>query len=65
MATILGRIMKLVHYNIPMKCSKERAFLYPEAGLTEKNHIQICIRNPNCIKSFFLPRELDLNYFNP
>lgn len=57
--------MKLVHYNIPMKCSKERAFLYPEAGFTEKNHIQICIRNPNCIKSFFLPRELDLNYFNP
>lgn len=39
--------------------------LYPEAGFTEKNHIQICIRNPNCIKGFFLPRELDLNYFNP
>jgi hypothetical protein len=39
--------------------------LYPEAGFTEKNHIQICIRNPNCIKGFFLPRELNLNYFNP
>lgn len=39
--------------------------LYPEAGFTEKNHIQICIRNPNCIKGFFLPCELDLNYFNP
>lgn len=39
--------------------------LYLEAGFTEKNHIQICIRNPNCIKGFFLPRELDLNYFNP
>jgi hypothetical protein len=23
----------------------------------EKTHIQICIRNPNCIKGFFLPRE--------
>jgi len=23
----------------------------------EKNHIQICIRNPNCIKGFFIPRE--------
>jgi len=24
--------------------------LYPGAGFKEKNHIQICIRNPNCIK---------------
>jgi len=30
--------------------------LYPGAGFHEKNHIQICIRNPNCIKSFFVPR---------
>jgi hypothetical protein len=30
--------------------------LYPNAGFKEKNHIQICIRNPNCIKGFFLPR---------
>ena len=22
----------------------------------KKNHIQICIRNPNCIKGFFIPR---------
>jgi len=34
--------------------------LYPDAGFREKNHIQICIRNPNCIKGCFLPRELDL-----
>jgi len=27
------------------------------AGLFEKSHIQICIRNLNCIKGFFLPRE--------
>lgn len=27
------------------------------AGLFEKSHIQICIRNPNCIKGFFLPRK--------
>lgn len=31
--------------------------LYPGAGFHEKNHIQICIRNPNCIKGFFVPRE--------
>ncbi len=31
---------------------------YPNAGFREKNHIQICIRNPNCIKGYFLPRDL-------
>jgi len=31
--------------------------LYPGAGFKEKNHIQICIRNPNCIKGFFYPRQ--------
>jgi hypothetical protein len=29
--------------------------LYDNAGFHEKNHIQICIRNPNCIKGLFLP----------
>lgn len=33
--------------------------LYPNAGFKEKNHIQICIRNPNCIKGFFIPREFN------
>ncbi len=32
--------------------------LYPNAGFKEKNHIQIAIRNQNCIKGFFIPREL-------
>ena len=27
------------------------------AGIFEKSHIQICIRNPNCIKGFFIPRK--------
>jgi hypothetical protein len=31
--------------------------LYPGAGFHDKNHIQICIRNPNCIKGFFIPRR--------
>ena len=30
---------------------------YPGAGILEKSHIQICIRNSNCIKGFFLPRK--------
>jgi hypothetical protein len=34
------------------------------AGIYAKSHIQICVRNLNCIKGFFLPRkEIDfLNY---
>jgi hypothetical protein len=27
------------------------------AGIQSKNHIQICIRNLNCIKGFFIPRQ--------
>lgn len=33
--------------------------IYENAGFRDKNHIQICIRNPNCIKGFFLPRDID------
>lgn len=36
--------------------------LYPNAGFREKDHIQICVRNPNCIKGVFLPRELDSKF---
>ena len=39
--------------------------LYPGAGFQEKNHIQIAVINPNCIKGFFLPRSLDSKYPNP
>lgn len=36
--------------------------IYPNAGFKEKNHIQICIRNRNCIKGYFLPRKFDSAY---
>lgn len=39
--------------------------LYPGAGFREKNHIQIAIINPNCIKGFFLPRNVDGKYIIP
>jgi hypothetical protein len=29
---------------------------YPGAGVQKKSHIQMCIRNIDCIKGFFLPR---------
>jgi hypothetical protein len=31
--------------------------IYSGAEIFEKTHIQICIRNSNCIKGFFLPRR--------
>lgn len=30
---------------------------YEGAGMFDKSHIQICIRNSNCIKGFFMPRK--------
>lgn len=31
--------------------------IYDGAGFYERTHVQICIRNPNCIKGFFIPRK--------
>jgi hypothetical protein len=31
--------------------------LYKGAGFLDKTHIQICIRNPNLIKGYFIPRK--------
>lgn len=39
--------------------------IYQNAGFREKNHIQICVRNPNCIKGYFLPRHSDSHFPNP
>lgn len=36
--------------------------IYNGAGFKEKNHIQICVGNPNCIKGFFLERSLTRNF---
>lgn len=41
---------------------QEGTEIYPSSGFRQKTHIQIAIRNPNCIKGFFLPRELDSKY---
>lgn len=38
---------------------QEGADAYPGAGMKEKTHIQICVRNTNCIKGYFLPREIE------
>ena len=33
---------------------------YEGAGIQTKNHIQICVRNMNCIKGFFIPRKKEI-----
>ena len=33
--------------------------LYDGSGFRSKDHIQICIRNRNCIKGYFLPRKTE------
>ncbi len=36
--------------------------VYPGSGFKDKTHTQICIVNPNCIKGYFIPRELDRRF---
>ncbi len=35
----------------------EGSELYPGAGLRDRDHVQICVRNPHCIKGYFLPKH--------
>lgn len=61
----LHRIRKLSEqrpYDSVVGAFWEGEELYPGAGFREKNHIQICIRNPNCIKGYFWPRQPDPDY---
>lgn len=39
--------------------------VYPTAGFMEKSHIQVCIRNPNCIKGYFSPLKEDPKFTMP
>lgn len=39
--------------------------IYPTSGFHEQSHIQICIRNPNCIKGFFAPMEINNKWRMP
>jgi len=37
--------------------------VYPTSNISSRLHIQVCVRNDDCIKGFFIPRLL--NKFNP
>lgn len=39
--------------------------IYPGTELKEKTHIQLCITNPNCIKGYFRPQEIDEKFIMP
>lgn len=39
--------------------------LYENAGFCTKNHIQICVRNPNCIKGYFRVTEPEKDFRIP
>ena len=39
--------------------------VYPGAEILEKTHVQLCIRNPNCIKGYFSPLSKDDDYSMP
>ena len=61
-AHTINLLSKLPPYDSVKGVFWEGKELYPNAGFREKNHIQICVRNPNCIKGFFLPREVNKKY---
>lgn len=50
-----NREMGLKQYDSVRGVFFEGNELYPGAGFKEKNHIQICVINPNCIKGYFKP----------
>lgn len=53
----LRQMEGLPDYDTVRAAFGEGAPLYPGAGLTERNHIQIAVRNPACIKGYFRPLE--------
>jgi hypothetical protein len=62
MQNVQSEIQKKGYSNNDVFDSTRGAFIeggpiYEGAGIYEKTHIQICIRNLNCIKGFFLPRK--------
>lgn len=50
-----------VSYDTVRGYFQEGADAYNGAGIKEKSHIQICVRNTECIKGYFLPRENSLD----
>jgi len=62
-------VFELTHLNMninekspfdSVRCAfEEGSPSFPGSGILDKTHIQICIRNPLCIKGCFLPLNED------
>lgn len=51
---VLSELMPtLLPYDTVRGAFWEGEELYPGAGFREKNHVQLCVRNPDCIKGYF------------
>ena len=48
---------ELRHFDTTRGVFTEGGPAFEGAGIQSKNHIQVCIRNLNCIKGFFIPRD--------
>lgn len=49
---------QLPAYDTVLGALREGKELYAGAGVIDKNHIQICVRNEQCIRGYFRVREL-------
>jgi len=52
----LAEAAKLPPFDSARGMFTEGDFVYKGAGFREKNHVQIAVRNPDCIKGFFVPK---------
>jgi hypothetical protein len=52
-----GKYSELKHFDTVRGIFTEGGPAFSGAGIQLKNHIQICIRNFNCIKGLFIPRQ--------
>jgi len=61
-------VIQLLHAETERKFDTVRGLFfegedpYPNAGFKKRNHIQVCVVNPNCIKGYFLPRSPNSQY---
>jgi hypothetical protein len=52
-----GRVRDIAPFYTVRGMFTEGKQLYPGCGYLEKSHVQIAVRNPECIKGIFFPRN--------
>jgi hypothetical protein len=56
------KLMKEPPYDSVRGVFLEGDAIYEGSGFKSKTHIQICVRNPNCLKGLFLPSPNTTNW---